>query len=146
MAKHPFHSVDDYIEAQPAELQAALRRVRVAIRKALPDADELISYNMPAYRQHGRVVIYFAGWKEHYGLYGAAASTVAAFGEELAGSEISKGTIKFPLAEPVPARLIERIAKFRAAGSAERKKSKAPARRKRPAAWSGKPPATNVSS
>jgi uncharacterized protein YdhG (YjbR/CyaY superfamily) len=134
MAKHPFRSVDDYIEVQPEDLQAALRRVRAAIRKALPDADEVISYNMPAYRQHGGVVIYFAGWKEHYGLYGAATSTVAAFGEELAGCEIGKGTIRFPLAEPVPVRLIERIAKFRAAETAERKRTKAQARKKRPAA------------
>jgi uncharacterized protein YdhG (YjbR/CyaY superfamily) len=127
MAKRPFQSVDDYMEAQPEALQAALRRVRAAIRKALPDAEEGIAYNMPAYRQHGGVAIYFAGWKQHYGLYGATASTVAAFGEELVRYEVRKGTIRFPLAEPVPARLIESIAKFRAAETAERKK-----RRKRP--------------
>jgi uncharacterized protein YdhG (YjbR/CyaY superfamily) len=146
MAKHPFRSVDDYIEAQPEDLQAALRRVRAAIRKALPDAHELISYNMPAYRQCGGVAIYFAGWKEHYGLYGATATTVAAFGGELARCEIGKGTIRFPLAEPVPTRLIERIAKFRATEVAERKKSKASARKKGHVARSHRPAAMGSSS
>ena len=85
MAKIPFRSVDDYIAAQADEVQAALHRVRATILKALPDAEELISYNIPAYKQYGRVVIYFAGWKQHYGLYGPNASTAAAFAE---GDEI----------------------------------------------------------
>ena len=114
MAKRPFQSVDDYMEAQPEALQAALRRVRAAIRKALPDAEEGIAYNMPAYRQHGGVAIYFAGWKQHYSLYAASGAIVAAFGKELAPYKVQKGTISFPLSEPVPVKLIERIAKFRA--------------------------------
>ena len=120
MAKIPFRSVDDYIAAQADEVQAALHRVRATILKALPDAEELISYNIPAYKQYGRVVIYFAGWKQHYGLYGPNASTAAAFAEELAPYEVKKGTIRFPISKPVPVKLIERIAKFRAKESAER--------------------------
>ena len=85
------------------------------MRKALPRAEEVISYQIPAYKLNGRVVIYFAGWKEHYSIYPAQRRLVAAFKTRLAPYEVNnKGTIRFPLSEPVPARLIEAIAKFRA--------------------------------
>src|SRR5262245_19101585 len=84
-------SVDEYIDSQPSAVQAALRTVRSTIRKALPDAEEVISYGMPAYRQHGRIVLYFAGWKQHFSLY-PAGSRLDAFRDELAAFEISKGT------------------------------------------------------
>ena len=85
------------------------------MRKALPKAEEVISYQIPAYKLNGRIVIYFAGWKEHYSIYPAQRRLVAAFRERLAPYEVNnKGTIRFPLSEPVPARLIEAIAKFRA--------------------------------
>lgn len=107
-------SVPAYIAAQPAAAQKALRRVRAIIRKALPAADEVISYKIPAYKMDGRAVIYFAGWKRHYSLYPAGARLVAAFKDQLVRYELSKGTIRFPLSEPVPVKLIERIARFRA--------------------------------
>ena len=88
--------------------------MRRAIRKALPDAQEGLAYQMPAYTLNGIGVLYFAGWKSHYSLYPASDALAAAFAKELAPYERSKGTIKFPLSEPVPVRLIERIAKFRA--------------------------------
>jgi uncharacterized protein YdhG (YjbR/CyaY superfamily) len=112
--KAAFKSVDGYIAAQPAALQEILQRVRSAIRRAMPEAEEVISYSIPAYRLHGGVVLYFAGWKEHYSIYPAGEHLVAAFKEDLAPYQISKGTIRFPLAAPVPVRLIARIAKFRA--------------------------------
>ena len=99
--------------------------MRSIIRKALPGAEEVISYQIPAYKLHGRCVLYFAGWKQHYSLYPAGDQLVAAFKEELAGYKLSKGTIRFPLSEPVPVKLIERIAKFRAKEVAERQKAKA---------------------
>ena len=107
-------SVAAYIAAQPATAQKALRRVRAIIRKALPAADEVISYQIPAYKVDGRAVIYFAGWKRHYSLYPVGARLVAAFKGQLGRYELSKGTIRFPLAEPVPVKLIERIVKLRA--------------------------------
>lgn len=113
MAKTDFQSVDEYLAAQPEAAQAILRRVRAAIRKALPDAEERISYQIPAYKLHGGTVLYFAGWKEHFSLYPASAALVAAFGDELAPFVVSKGTIRFPLSQPVPVKLVERIAKFR---------------------------------
>ena len=121
MAKSPFKSVDDYIAAQPKAVQSILRRVRSIVRKAVPGAQESISYNIPAYKLNGNRVIYFAGWKEHYSLYPATGRMVAELKDDLAPYKISKGTIRFPLSEPVPVKLIERIAKFRAKEVAGRK-------------------------
>lgn len=113
MAKTGFKSVDEYIAAQPEAVQAVLGRVRRAIRVALPEAEELISYQMPAYKIGSDRVLYFAGWKRHYSLYPAGARLVEAFQDELARYEVSKGTIRFPLSEPVPVKLIGSIARFR---------------------------------
>jgi uncharacterized protein YdhG (YjbR/CyaY superfamily) len=115
MAKTQFDSVDDYIAAQPDSVQPALIRVRNAIRKAEPNADEIISYSMPTYKLNGSVLVHFAGWKTHYSLYAASKAIVSKFKAELEHYEIEKGTIRFPLSKPVPAKLIERIVKFRAA-------------------------------
>ena len=125
MAKTDFKSVDDYIAGQPQAVQQVLGRVRSTIRTALPRAEEVISYRIPAYKLDGRAVIYFAGWKQHYSLYPAGERLVAAFKQELTGYTISKGTIRFPLDTPVPVKLIARIARFRASEQAERVKAKA---------------------
>lgn len=124
--KTGFKSVDEYVAAQPEAVQGVLRRVRNLIRKALPRAQEVISYQIPAYKIDGERVLFFAGWKQHYSLYPAGARLVAAFKEELAPYEVSKGTIRFPLSAAVPARLIGRIAKFRAkeAATAHRQRVK----------------------
>ena len=122
MATIDFESVDEYIAAQPAAVSAVLARVRSTIRKALPRADEGISYKMPAYKIDGEVVLYFAGWKHHFSLYPAGAALVAAFSDELAPYQVNKGTIRFPLSDPVPLKLIARIAKFRAKQLAARDK------------------------
>jgi uncharacterized protein YdhG (YjbR/CyaY superfamily) len=115
-------SVDEYIAAQPAAATLAL--VRSAIKKALPQAEEVLSYKMPAYRQHGEIVVYFAGWKQHYSLYPANARLVAAFKDELEPYAVDKGTVRFPYSAPVPKRLIADIAKFRLAEIADRAMSK----------------------
>ncbi len=109
-----FFSVEDYIKAQPARAQDALRRVRDAIRQALPQAAEGISYNMPTYKIGGVTVLQFAAWKQHYGLYLSTKPVVEVFKDELTACKIEKGTLRFSYADPVPDRLIGRIAKFRA--------------------------------
>jgi uncharacterized protein YdhG (YjbR/CyaY superfamily) len=124
MAKADFKSVDDYLAGHPEEVRNVLRRVRSTIRKALPGAEEAISYQIPAYRLDGGYVVYFAGWKRHYSLYPATDHLVAAFRNDLAPYEVSKGTIRFPLSQPVPVRLIERIAKFLAKEAVRRAKAK----------------------
>jgi uncharacterized protein YdhG (YjbR/CyaY superfamily) len=122
MARTGFYSVDAYIEAQPETARAALEQVRRAILRVLPDADETISYNMPAIQVRGAVILYFAGWKQHYSLYPVSAAVLAECGAEAGRYKAEKGTIRFPLTEPVPVRLIERIARIRAAEAAEREK------------------------
>jgi uncharacterized protein YdhG (YjbR/CyaY superfamily) len=129
MAKTNLRSVDDYIASQPEATQAVLKRVRGIIRKALPAAEEVISYQIPTYKLRGQAVVYFAGWKQHYSLYPTSAALVKAFKAALAPYEFSKGTIRFPLGETVPAKLIERIAKFRAMEVAEGAEAKARAPR-----------------
>ena len=127
----PAATVREYIAAQPKAARTALRRVRSAIRRALPRSEEAISYGIPAVELDGRGVLAFAGWKAHYSLYPAGPRLVAAFSRELAPYEYNgKGTIRFPLAKPVPVRLIERIARFRAREAAAAAKAKAKARRR----------------
>lgn len=130
MAKTDFKSVDEYIAAQPDAAQSLLERVRSAIRKAVPGAEEMISYQIPTYKLRGGPVLYFAGWKRHYSLYPATGHVVSSLKEDLAPYEVAKGTIRFPLSEPVPVKLIERIAKLRAKEVAEREKAKAAAPKK----------------
>ena len=89
MAKSDFKSVEEYLATFPEDEQAILQRVRSAIRKALPGAEEVISYQIPAYKLHGAGVLAFAGWKQHYSLYGATEQLVEAFKEDLAPYEVN---------------------------------------------------------
>lgn len=114
MAKTDFKTITDYIASKPNPARAVLKVVRSTIRKAVPEAEETISYQIPMYKLNGGPVLYFAGWKEHYSLYPLGEALAEKFKKELARYEMSKGTIRFPLSEPVPVKLIERIAKFRA--------------------------------
>ena len=130
MAGTEFKSVDEYIAAQPEAVQPVLRRVRNSIRKAVPAAQELISYNMPTYKLGDARLLNFAVWRQHYSIYAATEKVMAAFRDDLAAYKIQKGTIRFPLSEPVPEELIARIAKFRATEVGEhRKANTAPKRR-----------------
>jgi uncharacterized protein YdhG (YjbR/CyaY superfamily) len=131
MAKSSLKTVDDYIASQPEAAQPALTQVRNAIRKALPAAEEVISYNIPTYKLDGAMVIYFAGWKQHYSLYPAGARLLAAFKDDLAAYEINKSTIRFALSAPVPVQLIQRIVKFRVTETADREKARAKRQTKR---------------
>ncbi len=121
MAKTVFKSVDAYIASQPELVQPKLALVRSAILKALPEAEEVISYNIPTYKLRNEAVLHFAGWKRHYSLYPAGTALVEAFKNELAPHKVEKATLRFSLSDPVPANLIERIAKFRAMEAAERR-------------------------
>jgi uncharacterized protein YdhG (YjbR/CyaY superfamily) len=123
MAKTDFKSVNEYIASKPKEVRAVLQRVRSTIRKAVPAAVESISYQIPAYKLNDLPLLYFAVWKEHYSLYPAGEALVAEFKDEVARYKLSKGTIRFPLSDPVPVSLIERIAKSRARQLSARGKS-----------------------
>jgi uncharacterized protein YdhG (YjbR/CyaY superfamily) len=111
-------SVDEYIAVQPEATRAKLEQLRAAIKKAVPDAVEGIGYRMPGYTLHGKPILYFAGFKEHYSLFAASGTFFATLEDELRGYELRKGTVHFSLTKPVPVKLINRIAKLRAAGIA----------------------------
>jgi uncharacterized protein YdhG (YjbR/CyaY superfamily) len=117
--------IDNYISQFPADLQTILEEVRKTIRQAAPDATEVISYQMPAFKQHG-ILVYFAAWKKHIGLY-PPISGDEALERELSRYAGPKGNLQFPLDEPVPYDLIERIVKLRV----EQDAAKAAARRKK---------------
>lgn len=139
MNKLDFKSVDEYIDAQPEASQETLHRVRNAIRKAVPDAEEVISYKIPGYKLNGAPVLYFAGWKKFYSLYPATRLLIEAFKDDLAPYQVEKSTIRFPLTVPVPVKLIERIAKFRAKEVTVGKNAKTAAPGKRLSRISGDP-------
>jgi uncharacterized protein YdhG (YjbR/CyaY superfamily) len=113
VAKTNYKSISEYIRSKPKDVQPILQSVRKAIHEAVPATEEGISYQIPVFKLNELPVLYFAGWKEHFSLYPASDGLIAEF-KELAAYERSKGTIRFPLDEPVPVSLIKRIAKFRA--------------------------------
>jgi uncharacterized protein YdhG (YjbR/CyaY superfamily) len=103
--------IDSYIAQFSGDTQATLEQVRATIRGAAPDAVEKISYMMPAFKQHG-IVVYFAAWKKHIGLY-PPISGDKALEKAVARYAGPKGNLQFPLGEPIPYALIERIVKLR---------------------------------
>lgn len=103
--------IDEYIAATPKELQERLRQIRQIVRETTPDAIEKISYGIPAYMFHGRL-IYFAAFKNHIGFY-PMKDVIQKFEKELSGYHTSKGTIQFPHNKPLPLTLIKKIIKFR---------------------------------
>lgn len=107
-------TIDAYIGGFPGDVQARLEAVRAAIRKAAPGATEGISYRIAAFKLDGKPLLYFAGFKNHIGLYPMTAGVKAAFAKQLAGFPQSTGTVRFPHDGALPTALIETIAKFRA--------------------------------
>jgi uncharacterized protein YdhG (YjbR/CyaY superfamily) len=130
MKKDVPKSVDAYIAAQPETTRPKLEQVRGAIRRAVPDAVEGIGYRMPGYKLHGKSMLYFAGFKEHYSLFATSGTFFAALAEELAGHNVGKGTVQFSLSKPVPVKLISRIATLRAAGITGAAKKPEPSRKR----------------
>ncbi|HMP57754.1 MAG TPA: DUF1801 domain-containing protein [Gemmatales bacterium] len=114
--------IDGYIVQFPDEVQAVLEQVRETIRTAAPDAEEVISYQMPAFRQHG-ILVYFAAWKQHIGLY-PPISGDKALEKAVARYAGPKGNLQFPLDEPMPLALIERIVKLRVRQNTEKAEAK----------------------
>lgn len=126
-------NIDAYIAVFPEDVQKILEQVRLTVRKAAPDAEETISYGMPAFRYKGRVIIYFAGYKNHIGFYATPAGHTA-FEKELSKYKQGRGSVQFPLDKPMPLNLISRMVKFRVLQQAEKEidflpRLPAPARR-----------------
>jgi len=105
-------NVDEYIAGFPGDIQKILTRIRNIILKYAPDAEESISYKMPTYKTFGRTLIYFAGFKQHIGLYATPSGHIE-FKNELAKFKHGKGSVQFPLDKPIPYDLIKKIVEFR---------------------------------
>jgi uncharacterized protein YdhG (YjbR/CyaY superfamily) len=103
--------IDGYITQFPASIQAILEKVRATIRHAAPEAKETISYMMPAFRQHG-ILVYFAAWEKHIGMYPPISGNKT-LEKAIARYAGPKGNLQFPLDEPIPYKLIEKLVKLR---------------------------------
>ena len=108
-------TIDEYIRPFPGDVQGVLQEVRRRIRKAVPTAGETISYGIPTFTLGGKYLVYFAGWKHHISVYPVPAGD-ATFEREIGPYRAGKGTLKFPLAEPIPYDMIERVAALLAQG------------------------------
>jgi uncharacterized protein YdhG (YjbR/CyaY superfamily) len=120
--KQGFSSIDDYIASYPEAIQTILQELRATIKAAAPDAEEKISYQMPTFALKGNLV-HFAAYKNHIGFY-PTPGAIEAFQDELSIYDGSKGTVKFPIDEPLPLDLISRIVKYRVNENMQRSRSK----------------------
>ena len=117
------NTVEEYILDFSDEVQSLLNQVRSTIKRAAPDAEESISYGMPAYKTHGRPLVYFAAFKNHIGFY-ATPTGHSEFAKELSKYKQGKGSVQFPIDQPMPLELIFQIVEFRVVENMEKAKAK----------------------
>ncbi|HCQ13411.1 DUF1801 domain-containing protein [Flavobacterium sp.] len=115
-----FKTIDEYIALQPEKVILILEEIRETIRNVIPEAEETISYQIPTFKYHGNLV-HFAAYKNHIGFY-PGHSAVEAFNDYITNFATSKGTIQFPIDEPIPLDLISKITAFRVKQNLEKKK------------------------
>ena len=121
--KTGFNSIDEYIATFPADIQKLLQEIRAVIKSAAPDAEEKISYQMPTFFLKGNLV-YFAAFKNHIGFY-PAPTGIETFAQDLSQYKGAKGSVQFPLDEPMPLDLITKIVKYRVAENLKKAEMKA---------------------
>lgn len=107
MEKSEFRTIDEYLALQTDQARVTLESLRQIIRKAAPEAIEIISYQMPAFKFHG-MLVYFAAFKNHCSLF-VSPAVILAFKDRLTDYELSKGTIQFPIDQPMPENLVQEI-------------------------------------
>ncbi|MGA2298789.1 MAG: DUF1801 domain-containing protein [FCB group bacterium] len=117
-----FKTIDEYIAAYPENVQKLLEQLRSIIKKTAPEAEEIISYNMPAFKLKG-IIVYFAAHKEHIGFY-ALPTGNEAFKKELSQYKTGKGSVQFPFEKGIPVALVKKIVKFRVKENLEKAKAK----------------------
>ena len=116
------NDIDKYIAGFTSDKQKLLKQLRGIIRKAAPEAQEAISYGMPAFKQNG-MLVFFAAWKNHIGFY-PTSSGIKAFKKDLSPFEVSKGTVQFSLDKPLPKGLVSKIVKFKVKENLEKTRAK----------------------
>lgn len=104
--------IDKYIKGFPDDVQTTMQKIRKAIKTVAPKAEETINYGIPSFKLNGKYLVHFGGWKKHIGFYPTPSGTVT-YKKELAKYESGKGSVKFPLDQPIPYELIKKIVKFR---------------------------------
>jgi uncharacterized protein YdhG (YjbR/CyaY superfamily) len=118
--KKEYKTIDEYIGTFPKNIQRILEELRQAIRESAPKAEETISYQIPTFKQNGNLV-HFAAFKNHIGFY-PTSSAIGAFKAKLSNYEVSKGTVRFPINEPIPFDLIREMVRFRVKENLSKKK------------------------
>ena len=117
-----FKTVNEYFAALPASTKAVLGKMRATIKEVVPQAEEVISYNMPAFKQNG-VLVWYAAYKQHIGFY-PTPGPIKTFAQELRQYKTSKGAIQFPIDKPIPGSLVKKIVSFRVKQNLEKAKAK----------------------
>lgn len=112
MNKKETQTVSDYIDDFPPEIQKILNEIRQAIKDEAPNAEESIAYGMPAYKLNSKPLVYFAAFKNHIGFY-PLPETIDTFKDDFSKYKHAKGSVQFPINEPMPLDLIKRIVRFR---------------------------------
>ncbi len=115
-----YKTIDEYIVTFPENVQNILQELRRTIKDAAPQAEEVISYQMPAFKLNG-ILVYFAAFKNHIGFF-PTSSGIAAFKKELSEYETSKGTVRFPMDKPIPVDLVKKIVRYRVEENLNKKK------------------------
>lgn len=123
MSGTKFKTVDEYLSTLPPKVRKLLTILRKAIKQAAPEAEELISYNMPAYKFHG-ILVYYMAHKAHIGFYPGSSVITGIFKDYLIDYKTSKGTIQLPFDKAIPLPLVKKIVKFRVKQNLEREKAK----------------------
>src|SRR5215217_6884855 len=121
-ASKQFKTIDEYIETFPEDVRTTLNELRQTIKETAPEAEETINYQMPTYALHGNLV-YFAAFKNHIGFY-PTPSGIEAFKKELSPYKVAKGSVQFPIDQPLPLPLIRKIVEYRVKENVERKQKK----------------------
>jgi uncharacterized protein YdhG (YjbR/CyaY superfamily) len=123
MSSTKFKTVDEYLSTQPPKVKNLLSAFRKTIKQAAPEAEELISYNMPAFKFHG-ILVYYMAHKKHIGFYPGSSVITGIFKDKLTAYKTSKGTIQFPFEKPIPLSLVKEIVKYRVKQNFEREEAK----------------------
>lgn len=118
-----FKTIDEYQSAFSPKVKNLLKDLRKAIKQATPEAEELISYNMPAFKYYG-ILVYYAAHKEHIGFYPGSSVVIEFFKDDLVKYKTSKGTVQFPFEKAIPVRLVKKLVRYKAKRNLERAKAK----------------------